>query len=115
MPSSYEYGNIFENFIVGEIFKLNSYYEKDYRLSYVKTKDGVEIDLVIECGSRKVICVEIKSGRVASLDGFKAQIDLAGDIGCPGLVVLSQNVKAMAGNGITVFPWKEGIRHIFER
>ena len=113
IPGSYDYGKLFENFIIMEIYKLNSYYEKDYRLSYIKTKDGVEIDLLIEVNPRKILCIEIKSGIVTNFDGFSAKLSLVKEIGSKELIVLSQNSKAMAEKNIRVFPWKEGIEYIF--
>ncbi len=31
-----------------EIIRLNHYYEKEYRLRYLRTKDNAEIDLIVE-------------------------------------------------------------------
>lgn len=55
------YGDLFEAFVIQEIFRLNIYFDKDYRLSYFATKNGSEIDLVLSRG-RKIILIEIKSG-----------------------------------------------------
>lgn len=54
------FGELFEAFIIQEIFRLNQYYAKDYRLSFFQTKGGAEIDLVLS-KSRKTILIEIKS------------------------------------------------------
>lgn len=59
--SSYEYGSSFEHFIVLELFRLNSYYEKNFRISYLQDKNGNEIDIVIQKPTGKEILVEIKS------------------------------------------------------
>lgn len=113
VASTYEFGKAFEHFVIGEIYKLNKYLEKDYKLSFIKTKDGVEIDLIIEVSARKKYCIEIKSGEVKNLDDFNAQYKLAQDI-CPGeLIVLSQNKKALANDRISVFPWQEGLQMMF--
>ena len=58
---SYEYGSAFEHFIILELFRLNNYYEKNFRISYLKDKNGNEIDIVIQKPSGKEILVEIKS------------------------------------------------------
>jgi predicted AAA+ superfamily ATPase len=55
--STYDYGKLFESFIISEIYKINKYREKDYKLYYLKTKSGVEIDLIIEVSSKKRYCV----------------------------------------------------------
>ena len=111
--STYEYGKIFESFMIGEIYKLNKYLEKDHKLSFLKTKDGVEIDLIIESSPNKKVCVEIKSGEVKSLNDFNSQYALAKEISNSKLIVLSQNKKAMSNSKIHLFPWQEGLNMIF--
>lgn len=59
-PATSVYGDLFEAFIIQEIFRLNQYYQKDFRLSYFATKGGAEIDLILSKG-RKLILIEIKS------------------------------------------------------
>ena len=113
--STYEYGKCFESFIIGEIYKLNCYLEKDRKLSFLKTKDGVEIDLIIETGSNKKICIEIKSGEVKTLEDFNAQSTLAKDISHSKLIVLSQNKTAMSNDKIQVIPWQEGLKVIAKK
>lgn len=112
-PSTYEYGKLFESFIICEIYKLNQYFEKDYKLSFLKTKDGVEIDLIVEAPSRKRYCIEIKSGEIKNLPDFHSQYDLAKDIPGAEFLVLSQNKKAISDGKIHVMPWQEGIQKIF--
>ncbi|MBF0205400.1 MAG: ATP-binding protein [Oligoflexia bacterium] len=59
-PSTSSYGQLFEQFFICEIFRLNQYTQKDYRLSFYATKNGAEIDLILSKG-RKHILVKIKS------------------------------------------------------
>ncbi len=54
------YGSLFEAFIIQEIYRLNEYFQKDFRLSYFATKNGLEIDLILSKG-RKTFLIEIKS------------------------------------------------------
>ena len=54
------FGELFEAFVIQEIFRLNQYLERDFRLSYFRTKGGAEVDLVLSKG-RRTILVEIKS------------------------------------------------------
>ncbi len=113
-PSNYAFGKLFESMVISEIFKLNSYYEKNYRLSYLKTKDGVEIDLVVEASAKKIFFVEIKSGAVNDLSSFHTKVKLLRDNRIQSkLIVLSQNVKGLANQDVEVFPWQDGIKKIF--
>jgi predicted AAA+ superfamily ATPase len=63
-------GALFENFIISEIVKQNSYLDKDYKLYYWRTKQGSEIDLVLECKS-ELIGIEIKYRRRAFNRAFQ--------------------------------------------
>lgn len=56
-----EYGRAFEHFLIAEIYRLNIYCRKNYSLSYFRSKDGVEIDLILERNKQKKILIEIKS------------------------------------------------------
>jgi predicted AAA+ superfamily ATPase len=59
-PESSYFGEVFEHFVILEIFRLNSYFQRDYRLSYLKTKSGFEVDLILSKG-RSNAMIEIKS------------------------------------------------------
>jgi predicted AAA+ superfamily ATPase len=58
---SFAFGNAFEHFILLELYRLNDYRRMDWRFSYLRTKDGVEIDLVIDRPGRSTVLIEIKS------------------------------------------------------
>ncbi len=60
-PSTFEYGNTFEHLLILEYHRLNSYLERDFKFSYLRTKDDAEIDLVIERPGQADLLVEIKS------------------------------------------------------
>lgn len=100
--------------IICEIYKLNLYLERDYKISFLKTKDGVEIDLIVEISARKKYCIAIKAGEVKDLSAFNAQYKLAKDLCAKELIVLSQNKIAQVQDGIHVMPWQEGIETIMK-
>ncbi len=53
-------GNLFENFIIAEVLKLNDYFDKRYELRYWRTKSGSEVDLVLTSALQPVEVYEIK-------------------------------------------------------
>ena len=59
-PSTSVYGELFEAFIVQEIFRLNQYFKLDWRMSYFQTKNNSEVDLILSRG-RATILIEVKS------------------------------------------------------
>ncbi len=107
LPGSSEYGSAFENWVINELYRLNSYQELDYQLSYLRTKDGVEIDLVIERPGASTMLVEIKSGdridgrHLSGLKNFEKDFPKA-ELFCISRVKNAQKV----GN-IWVLPWHE--------
>lgn len=70
MESRTDKGALFENFIISELTKQSSYADKNFRFYYWRTKQGSEIDVVLEKG-KELIGVEIKYKRKAVNKAFK--------------------------------------------
>lgn len=60
VPRTSAYGKAFEHFVILEVFRLNQYFELDFRLSHYQETKGAEIDLLLTRG-RETWTVEIKS------------------------------------------------------
>ncbi len=90
--SSY-YGSLFESFIVLEIKKLIEYQRLDWELSYLKTKDDAEIDLVLSRPKNTPILIEIKSSLQIDESDLKHLIQLGQDLDqfhkktCPKILI----------------------------
>lgn len=69
-PSTSYFGEIFEQFLVTEFHKLESYRQRDYKFYYLSDQYG-EIDLIVERPSKPLACVEIKSTDQLSADKLK--------------------------------------------
>ena len=61
LPQTYAFGNAFEHWVILECFRLNEYRQLDYKFSYLQTKDGSEIDLIIQRPGKPELLAEIKS------------------------------------------------------
>jgi predicted AAA+ superfamily ATPase len=59
---SFEYGILFEQFVIVEILRRISYLELSVDASFLATEGGAEIDLVLEWAGEVVALIEIKSG-----------------------------------------------------
>ena len=92
--STYNYGNLFEQFLILEVFRLMHYHEKEWRLSYLRTQEGVEIDLIVERPGEKTICIEVKSTNHVKAKDLKSLKALGKDIGDVELLVLSNTTQA---------------------
>lgn len=64
------FGELFESTVVLEIYRLNRYLKKNFKLSYFATKNNVEVDLILT-KNRKHHLIEIKSS--TSIDENEVQ------------------------------------------
>lgn len=65
-----EFGHLLETFVVGEIRKQVSWLEEPVTMGHWRTRDGAEVDLVLERQDGAVAGIEVKaSGRVSAADG----------------------------------------------
>lgn len=109
------YGELFESFVITECWKLASYFYSEYKFSYLMTGAGLEIDLVVERPGMPKLLIEIKSGkeiREKDLHGLK---NIAEDLGNCEAVCFSNEPRQRKVNGITIYPWEEGIKQYFSQ
>jgi predicted AAA+ superfamily ATPase len=67
---TFEYGMLFETFIINEVRKINSYYNKEWQLSFLRTQNDVELDLIIETPRNEICAIEIKSKELPEARDF---------------------------------------------
>ncbi len=107
------YGELFEAFFINECFRLNHYFERDFSFSYLATRDGVEIDLVVQRPGAPLLLVEIKSAlriedrHLASLKTLGAEF--------PGAerICVARVGQAEMYDGIMVLPWRTALEKYF--
>lgn len=110
-----DYGNSFEHFIILECIRLASYYYPEYRFSYLKTKDDVEIDLIVERPGKKTLCIEIKSSDYVPEEKLSSFMTIVKDMENREAICLSQEPRPKKIGDIMVLPWMEGLRQYFTR
>ena len=115
-PGSYGYGKAFEHFLITECVRLNDIFEKDYRFSYLRTKDDAEIDLIIERPDKMTLLIEIKSSKSADERDTKTLATFQKDWKGPvQSYCFSQDPTPKVINGVRCLPWQKGIQEIFDR
>jgi len=75
-----QFGHILENFVLSELVKLNNTMTKQVEISFYRTRDGKEVDFVLENGSN-LVGIEVKnSEKITSKDvsGLKELKEAAG-------------------------------------
>jgi predicted AAA+ superfamily ATPase len=70
LESRADKGSLFENFIISELIKQDSYADKNFKFYYWRTKQGSEIDVVLEKG-KDLVGIEVKYKRKAFNKAFK--------------------------------------------
>jgi predicted AAA+ superfamily ATPase len=108
------YRKAFEHFIVLEIFRMCEYLKNDFRLSYLRTKDDAEIDLVIERPGRPDLLLEIKSIEKVGEDDVRtvSRFSKEWDKEAEGQV-WSQDVVSKKINNVSCYDWREGFSKLF--
>jgi uncharacterized protein len=113
--STTDYGNAFEHFILLECIRLASYSYPEYRFSYLKTKDDVEIDLIVERPGQKLLCIEIKSSDNVQEQNLSAFAALVKDLENSEAICISRDPRPKKIGTILVLPWKDALRRYFTR
>jgi predicted AAA+ superfamily ATPase len=111
-PGTYDYGRAFEHFVVVEALRRSVYRQNDYVFSYLRTKDGAEVDLIVERPGKAPVLVEIKSGdRVDERDTRGLERFLGDMPGATGICLSRDPVPKLIGN-VRALPWREGLREL---
>lgn len=112
VPRTHAFGVAFEHFVINEIQRLQSYGKRDWGLSYLRTKDGLEVDLIIERPGLKRALVEIKSSERVQPEDIRALRRLGPDIPDSEVFCLSLDPVAKVVEGVRCFHWRRGLEEI---
>ncbi len=112
-PKTFAYGEAFEHFVILEFIRLASYFQPDYRFSYIRTAGDVEVDLVVERPALPLLCIEIKSSDLIDESDVGTFKRLTRDIPNCEAVVLSQDPFMKRYDHITCYPWQQALELYF--
>ncbi|OFZ17128.1 MAG: hypothetical protein A2X86_01360 [Bdellovibrionales bacterium GWA2_49_15] len=113
LPQTYSYGKLFEQLVICEFIRLNNYYERNWKFSYIRTGAGVEIDLIIEKNKKDLVLIEIKSTTSVHDDHLSALRGLGNDFKNAEKYLLCQEKYPRLVGDIKIIDWKKGILEIF--
>ena len=104
------YGVSFERWLIVEMFRMVQYTQKSWNFSYLLTKDGAEIDLVLENPQGKVTLIEIKSSNRVDERDAQSLHHFQSDFKGARALILSQDPKPKKiSNFVTALPWEQGL------
>lgn len=112
-PKTAAYGEAFEHFVILEFIRLGSYFQPEYRFSFIRTPADVEIDLVIERPGKKLLCIEIKSSDSIDERDISSFRKITTDIHNCEAIVLSQDRFMKKFDHVTCYPWHQGLMECF--
>lgn len=107
-----DYGEAFEAWFINECHRLNDYQRKDFSFSYLRTKDGVEVDLIIERPGQSAVLVEIKSASKIDERHVRSLRHFSKDFPQADMICASQVATPQETDGILVLPWKQAFQKI---
>lgn len=114
LPQTFAWGDAFEHWIILEVKKNISYHRLDWELSYLKTKDNVEIDLIVDRPSMKKLLIEIKSANRVVASDAKSLETLGADVSARAERWLLSNDPLEQRFGKTrAMHWASGLKELF--
>ncbi|MFM8316469.1 MAG: ATP-binding protein, partial [Deltaproteobacteria bacterium] len=115
LPQTYAWGEAFEHWVILEFIKNISYQRLDWTCHYLRTKDDVEIDLVIDRPGKKQLLVEIKSSTRVDASDAKNLETLGTDLDKKAEKYLLSLDKLSRKFGTTqAMHWITGLEAIFK-
>jgi predicted AAA+ superfamily ATPase len=105
-------GSLFEQFLVVEWFKRAQYERNDYRFSYLQTKSGLEIDLVIERPGKPLAFIQIKSTDTVTERDFSTLRRLLPDFPEAEGFLVSRDRIEQVSDRIRALPWERALEEI---
>jgi predicted AAA+ superfamily ATPase len=108
------FGQIFEQFVINEIMRRNVYERKNFKLSYLCTEAGVEIDVVLELPGKPLIFIEIKSTQLIGEDDVSNLNGFVKDFPNAKFFCLSRDKIRKKWGKILALHWCDGIDAVFD-
>jgi len=109
LPGTYGWGAAFEHLVICEIYRLNWYKKLNYKLSFLRTQAGAEIDLILERPDRSHILIEIKSTTSVKPSDIKHLELLRPEFRKAESFLLSLDERSQRIGDTTCLFWTEGL------
>ena len=109
LESNYQYGNLFEHFVINQIKNKAEYLKKDFRYSFLRFQEGEEIDLIIDRPGKPLALIEIKSTKKVKVEHTQALKKISSDFKNAELFLLSRDPDKKEFDSLQCLPWQEGI------
>ena len=113
LPQTTVYGEAFEHWFLMEVIKTADYKRLDWEYSYLRTKDNLEIDLIIR-QPKNLLLIEVKSTNRIKPEDAKTLETLGGDVDPKADKWLVSNDPLERSFGSTqALHWKTALKKLF--
>jgi predicted AAA+ superfamily ATPase len=103
---NFRYGQLFENFVINEIIKINFRLGGDYKLYHYRTDKGNEIDLIMQKNSfTPPIAIEIKSSELPDIDDLGTLKSFKDEFTNAQLFCVCRCTRSYTEGAITFIPY----------
>ncbi len=102
-------GQLLETFVFQELRRQASWHDESLEFFHFRDKDGVEVDIVIECGAQALAGVEVKAAATVTKSDFRGLRklrDAAGRRFAGGVVLYDGETSAGFGDGLFAVPMR---------
>jgi predicted AAA+ superfamily ATPase len=107
------YGDAFEHFFIAECRRLADYQRREDRFYYLRTKDDVEIDLIIERSRKETWAIEIKSSENVDTVGLARHEKIIADLKPNRWIIASREKRARKIGNAEILPWRQVIEELY--
>jgi predicted AAA+ superfamily ATPase len=114
LPQTHAFGDAFEHWVILEFLKLSAYFALDWDLSYLMTKEGAEIDLIITRPGQSLLLVEIKSKEKVTQEDARILEKLGTDFAEPTEKwLLSRDPLSQTFGTTKAWHWQEALKSLY--
>jgi predicted AAA+ superfamily ATPase len=112
IEQTFEYGQMYEAFVINEIHRLLTYAERQFQLSYLRVDNDLEIDLVIERAGMPTYLIEVKSAKRVDERSVRALEHFGPDFPDAKRLLLSRDPETKQFGKSKAIEWTKGIEEI---
>ena len=106
-----QFGRALEHFIFMELKAYSRYSEKDFEISYWRTKAGLEVDFVLGPGD---VCVEVKGSDMVKPGDMKGIKAFSDDYKPKKAIVVCNEKEPRLRDGIHIMPWRVFLERLWK-
>lgn len=106
IPGTSNFGKAFEHYIILEIKRLIDYREREIKMSYFRTTDGAEVDLILELGP-DIWAIEIKASQQPSMSDLRGLRSFMDDHKVSRAICVCITPRIYKSGEIEFLPWKD--------